>query len=142
MECKTLEEAQSDILSPDSWISTDAAEFGQARNIQITECEIIYLSLIHILEMGISPRGSIALMQAAKGWAYLSGREYVLPDDVQKMVLPVLSHRMVLKSRAGLRRKTCLLYTSTRGLPLYRRMARSMVTGSEVSSCKGRSNMP
>lgn len=58
------------------------------------------------VEMGISPRGSIALMQAAKGWAYLSGREYVLPDDVQKMVLPVLSHRMVLKSRAGLRRKT------------------------------------
>lgn len=55
MECKTLEEAQSDILSPDSWISTDAAEFGQARNIQITECEIIYYDKAHTSSDFIQP---------------------------------------------------------------------------------------
>ena len=58
------------------------------------------------IEMGVSPRGSIALMEAAKGCAFLSGRKYVLPDDIQKMAIPVWAHRLVLKSRAGLRRKT------------------------------------
>ena len=53
--------------------------------------------------MGISPRGSIALMQAAKGCALLSGRRFVLPDDVQRMVFPVLAHRLILRERAGLR---------------------------------------
>lgn len=42
MECKTLGEAQAGILSSDSWISYDAKEFGQAKKIQITECEIVY----------------------------------------------------------------------------------------------------
>ena len=42
MECKTLEEAQAEILSSDSWISYDAKEFGRAKKIQITECEIVY----------------------------------------------------------------------------------------------------
>lgn len=58
------------------------------------------------IEMGVSPRGSIALMEAAKGCAFLNGRKYVLPDDIQKMAIPVWAHRLVLKSRAGLRRKT------------------------------------
>lgn len=42
MECKTLEEAQAEILSSDSWISCNAKEFGRAKKIQITECEIVY----------------------------------------------------------------------------------------------------
>ena len=56
--------------------------------------------------LGISPRGSIALMQAAKGAALLEGRGYVLPDDVQRMARPVLCHRMVMRTKAGLRRQT------------------------------------
>ncbi len=56
--------------------------------------------------LGISPRGSIALMQAAKGLAMLEGRRYVLPDDVQRMAIPVLSHRLVMRTKAGLRRQT------------------------------------
>lgn len=56
--------------------------------------------------LGVSPRGSIALMQAAKGMAMLSGRSYVLPDDVQRMAYPVLCHRMVMRTKAGLRRQT------------------------------------
>ena len=56
--------------------------------------------------LGVSPRGSIALMQAAKGAAMLAGRGYVLPDDVQRMAPPVLCHRMLMRSKAGLRRQS------------------------------------
>lgn len=48
------------------------------------------------IEMPISPRGSIALMRAAMGRALLQGRSYTLPDDVQQMAVPVLSHRLAL----------------------------------------------
>lgn len=57
--------------------------------------------------MGVSPRGSIALMQAAKGCALMSGRRFVLPDDVQRMAFPVLCHRIIMRNRAaGLARQT------------------------------------
>lgn len=58
------------------------------------------------LALGVSPRGAIALMRAAKGWALLHGRDYTLPDDVQQMLLPVLSHRVVLKPEARLKEMT------------------------------------
>lgn len=58
------------------------------------------------VQMGVSPRGTIALMQASKGSAMLAGRSYVLPDDVQKMAFPVLCHRLVMRMRAGIRRQT------------------------------------
>ncbi len=46
------------------------------------------------LAFGLSPRGSLALLAAAKGWAFLAGRDYVIPEDVQ-MVLPVVvGHRL------------------------------------------------
>ena len=62
--------------------------------------------MIDDVQMGASPRGSIALMQASKGCALLAGRAYVLPDDVQRMAFPVLNHRLILRTRAGLRRQT------------------------------------
>lgn len=58
------------------------------------------------VQVGISPRGAIALMQAARGRALLCGRDYVLPDDVQDLVYPVLSHRLVLRRRGGMPRQT------------------------------------
>lgn len=51
--------------------------------------------------MGASPRGSIALMQAASGLAMLAGRDFVTPDDIKKMAPYVLGHRIVLRGRAG-----------------------------------------
>ncbi|AJD90420.1 magnesium chelatase [Jeotgalibacillus malaysiensis] len=50
--------------------------------------------------LGVSPRGSIALMKACQAYAMLHGRDYVLPDDVQFLVPYVFSHRMILKSEA------------------------------------------
>jgi len=55
------------------------------------------------IRLGVSPRGCIALMEAAMAWALFSGRDYTLPDDVQKLAQPVLAHRLVLDRRSGLR---------------------------------------
>ncbi|MFC4559432.1 AAA family ATPase [Virgibacillus kekensis] len=50
--------------------------------------------------LGVSPRGSIALMKAAKAYAYIHGRDYVIPDDVKYLAPFVLSHRIILTSEA------------------------------------------
>ncbi|MEK0287862.1 MoxR family ATPase [Caldifermentibacillus hisashii] len=50
--------------------------------------------------LGVSPRGSIALMKASKSYAYIQGRDFVLPDDIQFLAPFVFSHRMILQSQA------------------------------------------
>lgn len=50
--------------------------------------------------LGASPRGSIALMKAAQAYAFMFGRDYVLPDDIQYLAPFVLAHRIILKSEA------------------------------------------
>ncbi|MGH1462164.1 MAG: AAA family ATPase [Neptuniibacter sp.] len=45
-------------------------------------------------EYGISPRGSLALLTAAKTWAFLHGRDYVVPEDIQTLLGPVIGHRL------------------------------------------------
>lgn len=57
------------------------------------------------LRLGASPRGSIDLLRASKANAFLLGRDYVIPDDVKKLVAPVLSHRLMLSSEARIERK-------------------------------------
>ena len=52
------------------------------------------------VELGLSPRGSIALARMAKAWAYLRGRNYVLPEDVVDVFLDVAKHRIVLNTKA------------------------------------------
>ena len=51
---------------------------------------------------GLSPRAAIALLQAARAWAALEGRNHVLPEDVQAVLLPVAAHRLrPLRSAGG-----------------------------------------
>lgn len=50
--------------------------------------------------LGVSPRGTIALMKAAQAWAFIHNREFCLPDDVQYLVPFVFEHRMIMKSEA------------------------------------------
>ena len=58
------------------------------------------------ISLGVSPRGSLALMNAGMACAMLKGRNYTLPDDIQLMVKPVLKHRIVLNTRTNLTRET------------------------------------
>jgi MoxR-like ATPase len=58
------------------------------------------------LLLGASPRASIALFRCGQAMAALRGRDFVLPDDIKKIVAPVLAHRLVLKPESRLRRLT------------------------------------
>lgn len=54
--------------------------------------------------IGSSIRGSISLFRAAQAWAFYNSRNYVIPDDIIKMMVPVLSHRLVLSQGAKLKK--------------------------------------
>jgi MoxR-like ATPase len=58
------------------------------------------------LSLGGSPRASIALFRCAQALAAVSGRNYVLPDDVKKIALPVLTHRVIVRPESRLRKMT------------------------------------
>jgi MoxR-like ATPase len=51
--------------------------------------------------LGVSPRGSLALMRAAQAWAAMEGRGYVLPDDVKAVAPSVLCHRIICRNQFG-----------------------------------------
>jgi MoxR-like ATPase len=58
------------------------------------------------IALGASPRASLALFRASQAMAALRGRNYVLPDDVKRVVGPVLSHRMIIRPESRLRKVT------------------------------------
>ena len=55
------------------------------------------------LSLGASTRAAIALMHGAQACALLDGRDFILPEDVQHMVLPVIAHRLVLNPEARMK---------------------------------------
>jgi MoxR-like ATPase len=55
------------------------------------------------IELGASPRATLALYGAAQAWAAIKGRDYVLPDDVKRMAPHVLTHRLMIAPQAQLR---------------------------------------
>jgi len=54
------------------------------------------------VRLGVSPRGATALLASARAWAWLSGRDYVSPDDVKALARPALRHRVQLRPEAEL----------------------------------------
>lgn len=85
----------------------------QVKDIKIEECLKEYI--IDIIEvtrkssdvvLGGSPRGSLNLYRASKAWAFINGREYVVPDDIQEMAVPVLAHRILMSSGAKMKNMT------------------------------------
>ncbi|MCM1284212.1 MAG: MoxR family ATPase [Roseburia sp.] len=53
-----------------------------------------------LIELGISPRGTIACVRMARAWAFLRGRGYVIPEDVADIFLDIAKHRIVLNTKA------------------------------------------
>lgn len=58
------------------------------------------------LRLGASPRATLHLMRAARAAAALAGRDYVLPDDIQALAVPVLAHRLLPTAEAQLSRRS------------------------------------
>jgi MoxR-like ATPase len=54
------------------------------------------------LQLGVSPRGATALMSTSRAWAWMSGRDFVTPDDVKALARPTLRHRIQLRPEAEL----------------------------------------
>lgn len=86
---------------------------GEVRQVRVDESLIDYLVRIvratrdaDILDLGVSPRGTLALYHAAQALAFVQGRSYVIPDDMKQLVVPIFAHRIVVNSRysTGLRR--------------------------------------
>jgi len=78
---------------------------GQAAQVKIDPALVDYLLDIveatrthEQLHIGISPRGSLALMQTSQALALIEGRDYTTPDDIKAMVLPVCAHRVITKN--------------------------------------------
>lgn len=64
--------------------------------------DIVQATRVHPdLRLGASPRATLQLMRAAKSWAALNGRRFVIPDDVDALSGPVLGHRLILAGRSG-----------------------------------------
>jgi len=58
------------------------------------------------IRLGASPRASISLMKASCAWAFLEGRDFVIPEDVVKLAIWVLKHRLILQPRLAITGKT------------------------------------
>lgn len=82
-------------------IQEDVKHVYIERNVQSYIVEIVSATREHpSVYLGASPRSSIALMKAAKAYAFIHGRDYVTPDEVKYLAPYVLSHRIILNSQA------------------------------------------
>jgi len=78
----------------------------QVMNVNVDERLIDYLlSIVHatraseMIDLGVSPRGTLALHRAAQSLAFIEGRSYCLPDDIKRLVIPVCAHRLLVNHR-------------------------------------------
>lgn len=75
-----------------------------SRPVQQYMVDIVRATRIHsTVELGVSPRGTLAFFKACQALALLRGRDFVMPDDVQHLAAPVLAHRIITTSQARLR---------------------------------------
>ena len=80
---------------------------GQVEQIHINDSIYTYIAKLmaatrenSYIELGVSPRGTIACVRMAKAWAFLQGRTYVIPEDVSDIFLDIARHRIVLNTKA------------------------------------------
>lgn len=111
-EVRILDLARGGTRPEDLPAVTSAAEIleMQRRCREVKTAEAVKQYVVRIAEetrrdrsvsLGASPRASLMLLTASMAWALLHGRDYVLPDDVQRLAVPVLAHRIRLKAQAG-----------------------------------------
>lgn len=79
----------------------------EVEGVKVNQDLILYITkIIHEtrrdanISLGASPRATLALLRASQAQAYLNGRNYVIPDDIIRLVQPVLSHRIILAPEA------------------------------------------
>ena len=95
-------EAMVPVMSAEEVVELQQA----ARRVNVDDSLLDYLMKIveatrnsELLDLGISPRGSLALFRAAQALALTEDRDYCLADDIKRLVIPVFSHRIIVNSR-------------------------------------------
>jgi MoxR-like ATPase len=85
---------------------TVAALQQSVMNVSVADRLIDYLLAIinatrssDMIDLGVSPRGTLALHRAAQALAFIEGRAYCLPDDIKRLVVPVCAHRLLVNNR-------------------------------------------
>ena len=79
----------------------------EVRNIHVERKILEYVTSLAVatredemIRLGVSPRGALAIVRMAKSHAYLDGRDFVMPEDVQKVFIDVCAHRIILNPKA------------------------------------------
>jgi MoxR-like ATPase len=99
-------EEMSVVTTPEEILELRQARCGIRVSAPVKEyiADIVRATRSHAaVEFGASPRGSLGLMKAGQAQALLRGREFVLPDDIKSLTVPVIAHRLVLKQQERLR---------------------------------------
>ncbi len=98
--------AAASALTPVMSAADVAAMQATAQQVRVDESLLDYaLGIVERtrqsehLSLGISPRGSVMLHRAAQALAFVEGRDYALPDDFKRLIVPVFAHRLVVSSR-------------------------------------------
>jgi MoxR-like ATPase len=89
------------IISPDTFLKMRAAveEVYVDPDVRRYMVDLVAKSRSHHqVAVGVSPRGSLALLKLTRAWAAIQGRNYVLPDDIKQFTQPALAHRIILDS--------------------------------------------
>jgi len=78
----------------------------QVESVKVDDSLVGYLMAIvnatrthTALDLGVSPRGSLALLRSAQALALVDGRRYCIPDDIKQLAIPALAHRVLLRAR-------------------------------------------
>ena len=79
----------------------------EVKNVHVEDRILEYVTALatatreqEMIRLGVSPRGALAVVRMAKAHAYLDGRDYVMPEDVQQIFTDVCSHRIILNPKA------------------------------------------
>ncbi len=128
-ECMILERYMTEDPLADlkAVITTEELQAAQEaiRNVFVHKCVMEYMVDIvaatrdgeNVL-MGVSPRGTLAFLRSVKAYAYLQGRNFVTPDDVKALAVPVMAHRVVMGyGKAGDNRKFIEKILATTNVP-------------------------
>jgi MoxR-like ATPase len=100
MESDPLEELQSVIAMEDiEYVQSNYTKVHVSEEIKNYILEIVSATRKHKnIELGCSPRASLNLMKGSQALAAVRGRDYVIPEDVKELAVPILSHRLILRN--------------------------------------------
>lgn len=80
---------------------------NEVEQIQVSDAVLEYITSLamntrehEMIRLGVSPRGALAVCRMAKARAYMAGRDYVIPEDVQQVFVDVCAHRLILNPKA------------------------------------------